>query len=434
MPPPVRDAWLESLGPDELAFLVHDWRFWARDDQLPPPDAGRWTTWLILGGRGAGKTRAGAEWVRAEVEGASPLGKGRARRIALVGETYADVREVMVDGPSGLLAIAPRDHRPQYEASRRRLVWPNGAVAQCFSAEDPDALRGPQFDSAWSDEFCKWRRAEDVWSNLQLGLRLGDRPRQTVTTTPRPTALLKKLMAAPTTVVTRAATYANTAFLADTFLTEIVGQYEGTRIGRQELQGEILTDTPGALWRLGDIDRGRVDRAPELERIVVGVDPPVTSHAKSDACGVIVAGVARGRDSGPRAYVLEDATVQGVSPRAWAERVVAVYRKYDADRIVVEVNQGGDLVSAVLAQVDQSAAVRPVRARRGKIVRAEPVAALYERGRVAHAGAFPALEDEMTRFTGDAGEGSPDRLDALVWALTDLMLSHGGAAPAVRRL
>lgn len=379
-----------------------------------------------MGGRGAGKTRAGAEWIRARAE------MRLARSIALIAESYADAREIMIEGGSGLRAVAHESERPHYEASRRRLVWPNDAVAYCFSAEDPDGIRGFQFDTAWSDELCKWRYPEETWSNLQLALRLGDQPRQIVTTTPRPMALLKRLAAAKTTGCSHASTYANAANLSAAFFTEIAAQYEGTALGRQELMGEIIDHVEGALWSWGLIEAARIALAPPLARIVVAVDPPAGMGPEADECGIVVAGV-DGEGESAVAYVLADWSLRG-SPRAWAERAVAAYAEFEADRIVVEVNQGGEMARAVIAQVDPSAPVRDVRAMVGKRLRAEPVAALYERGRVRHVGAFSALEDQMTSFTGEAGARSPDRLDALVWALWDLMLRRRSAAPHVRRL
>lgn len=431
MPKPTRQAWLDSLGASELEFLLHDWRFWARDDQLPPDHDG-WRTWLLIGGRGAGKTRAGAEWVRSLVEGATPLERGRLSRIALVGETYADVREVMIDGPSGLRAIGPADRRPVYEASRRRLVWPNGAQAAAFSAEDPDGLRGPQHEAAWGDEACKWRYADETWSNLQLGLRLGDRPRQAVTTTPRPTAFLKRLSADPATAISRMTTFDNAAHLAAGFIDGIAAALDGTHLGRQELYGEIVEEAEGALWRLADIDGARRDEAPDLARIVVAVDPPASVGARADECGVIVAGADYGTGPERMFYVLEDASLQGARPSVWAARAVDAYRRWRADRIVAEANQGGEMVRSVIAQADADAPVRLVRARRGKRLRAEPVAALYEQGRVRHVGVFARLEDQMTAFTGAGAGRSPDRVDALVWALTELMARS--AEPVMRRL
>jgi phage terminase large subunit-like protein len=333
----------------------------------------------------------------------------------------------MIEGPSGLLAIAHDSERPVYEASRRRLVWESGAVAHCFSAEDPDGIRGFQFDAAWCDELCKWRYPEATWSNLQLALRLGPRPRQVVTTTPRPMALLKRLMKAETTYVSRATSYDNRDNLSDAFFSEIAAIYEGTALGRQELMGELIDDIDGALWTWGLIEAGRISAAPPLERVVVAVDPPASHGPDADECGIVVAGRA-----GDIAYVLADWSVKGASPRGWAERVVAAYTEYEADRIVVEVNQGGDMARAVIAQVDAAAPVKAVRASRGKRVRAEPVAALYERARVRHVGAFPALEDQMTSWLGYGA--SPDRLDALVWALTDLMLAREAGEPTIRKI
>lgn len=333
----------------------------------------------------------------------------------------------MIEGQSGLLAIAHETTRPVYEASRRRLVWENGAVAYCFSAEDPDGIRGFQFDAAWCDELCKWRYPEATWSNLQLALRLGARPRQVVTTTPRPMALLKRLMTAGTTYVSRATSYDNRENLSEAFFSEIAAIYEGTALGRQELMGELIDDIAGALWTWNLIEAARISAAPELERVVVAVDPPASHGPDADECGIVVAGRA-----GDVAFVLADWSVRGLGPRGWADRVVAAYSEYEADRIVVEVNQGGDMARAIIAQVDPSAPVKSVHARHGKRVRAEPVAALYERGLVRHVGAFSALEDQMTSYVGHGP--SPDRLDALVWALTELMLAREAGAPTIRNI
>lgn len=390
-----------------------------------------WRVWLVMGGRGAGKTRAGAEWVRAKALGLHPTGAVPARRIALVGETMADVRRVMVEGVSGLLSVHTRHQRPRFEPSKGQLVWPSGAIAQIFSAEDPDGLRGPQFDAAWCDEVAKWRHPQKTWDMLQFALRLGSCPQMVATTTPRPIPLLKKLLSDSGTVVTRAATADNADNLAPTFIEEMTRRYAGTALGRQELNGELVDDTSGALWRRDWIDAHRVARAPELTAIVVAVDPPVTATAQSDACGIVVAGL--GPDG--RAYVIDDRTLQGREPQVWARAAVAAYHDYMADRVVAEINQGGDLVVTVLRQIDESVAVRTVRATRGKWLRAEPIAALYAEGRVAHAGTFAALEDQMCVFGADglARGRSPDRLDALVWALTDLMVGASGR-PGVRRL
>ncbi len=422
------------MSAKEIAFIANDWQLWARDDQLPPVTAqggGPWTTWLILGGRGAGKTRTGAEWVRGLALGKPPFATRPVERIALIGETLGDARAVMVDGPSGLLAIHSASERPAYNVSRRELAWPNGAVAQLFSADDPESLRGPQFGAAWADELAKWRYAEAAWDMLQFCLRLGEHPRQAVTTTPRPIPLLKRLIADPATAISRAATSANAANLAPSFLGAIVSRYQGTRLGRQELDGDLIEDRADALWRRDTLDRLRVDNAPPLTRIVVAVDPPVTSGPRADACGI----VACGRAEDGRAFVLADATTRGHAPLDWARAAVRLYESLEADCIVAEVNQGGELVAQMLRQVSPGVPVRMVRATRGKYLRAEPVAALYEQGRVAHVGVWPELEDQMCDFGvgGLSGGGSPDRVDALVWGVTELVLEARGA-PRIRKL
>jgi phage terminase large subunit-like protein len=433
----VVDEFLAGLGNNALLALPWLFDFWALPHQLPPD--GAWRSWVIMGGRGAGKTRAGAEWVRAQVEGAGPGDPGRARRVALVGETHDQVRAVMVEGQSGIIACSPPDRRPVWEATRRRLVWPNGAVAEAFSAHDPDSLRGPQFDAAWVDELAKWKRAEEAWDMLQFALRLGDHPQQVVTTTPRNIGVLKTILANPSTVVTHAPTEANRAYLAAGFLDEVRRRYEGTRIGRQELDGVLLEDAEGALWTSTGLESCREDKAPALSRVVVAVDPPVTGHAGSDACGIVVVGaVTEGPPQTWRAWVLEDASVSAASPTEWARAAINAMDRHGADRLVAEVNQGGDLVETVIRQIDPMVPYRAVRAARGKVARAEPVAALYEQGRVRHLRGLGALEDQMCRITarGYEGKGSPDRVDALVWALSDLII--GPAAqwrrPQVRSL
>lgn len=413
---------------------MHDWQIWARDEQLPPAKTigGKlWTSWLILGGRGAGKTRAGAEWVRAIALGKAPFANEQQARIALVGETLSDVRSVMVEGVSGLLSIHPDHERPLYEPSKRQLVWPNGSLAQLFSAEDPASLRGPQFSAAWCDELAKWRRGEEAFDMLQFALRLGSRPRQVVTTTPRPVPILKRLLADADTVVTRMRTDANAANLAPSFLSAIVARYEGTRLGRQELGGEILEDREDALWLRCGLDRHRVFEMPDLYRIVVAVDPPVTSGKRADACGIVAAGF--GADG--RGYVLGDHTVRELRPLDWARAAVRAFHLYEADRLVAEVNQGGELVAAVIAQVDDQIPIKMVRANRGKWLRAEPIAALYEQGRVSHVGVLSDLEDQMCDFGVDglSGGRSPDRVDALVWALGELFAGHADG-PRVRSI
>lgn len=426
---------LESLPEADAARLLADWELWARPDQLPPDAAqggGPWSTWLVLGGRGAGKTRAGAEWVRGLALGVPPFADAPVSPIALVAETMSDVREVMVEGVSGLLAIHPHGERPRWEPTRRRLEWPNGALAQGFSAEDPESLRGPQFAAAWLDELAKWKRADAAFDMLQFALRLGTRPRQMVTTTPRPTALLRRLLADPSTAVSRARTADNAFHLAPTFLGQVIGRYGGTRLGRQELDGEMIEDRPDALFSRPALEALREEAAPPLARIVVAVDPPASSRAGADACGIVCAGI----DPAGVVHVLADASEAGLRPAQWAAKAVALFHRFEADKVVAEVNQGGEMVRAVIAEVDADVPVEQVRATRGKFLRAEPVAALYEQGRVRHAGAFPALEDEMCDFSADglSSGRSPDRLDALVWAVTALALGPKAGAPRVRGL
>ncbi|PLR25166.1 DNA-packaging protein [Caulobacter zeae] len=374
-----------------------------------------WSTFLLLGGRGSGKTFAGARWL-AQMALTVP-------RMALVGPTLHDVREVMVEGASGLRATSGPAFRPRWESSRRRLVWPNGAAAYAFSAEDPDSLRGPQFHAAWADEFCAWPKAAETLAMLRFGLRLGEDPRLVVTTTPRPTRALKVLMSEPGVATTRAGTAANAGNLAPRFLATLEALYGGTRLAAQELEG-IVVETDGGLFRAEDLARCRGAPPAKFDRVVVAVDPPAT--ARGDACGVVVAGRRDGR-----AYVLADRTMRGLSPNGWARLAVAAAVDFDADALVAEANQGGDMVRTVLAQAAPPCPIKLVRASVGKRARAEPVAALYEQGRVVHCGAFPALEEELMGLgEGDLGH-SPDRADALVWALSELMLG-GGKAPRLR--
>jgi phage terminase large subunit-like protein len=405
--------------------LNHDFAALAHPHQEPPAAAnnGRaWTTWLALGGRGAGKTRLGAEWVRALAHGTKPYAGRVHGRIALVGETAHDVREVMIEGPSGILRTAPRAERPLWLPTRKRLEWASGAVAQAFSADDPEQLRGPQFEAAWCDELAKWRHGERAFDTLQFGLRLGAQPRQLVTTTPRPIPLIKRIIADPRTAVTRASTHANAAHLSPSFLDEVLARYAGTRLGRQEILGEIIEDRPDALWTRAMIEAARVAAAPALHRIVVGIDPPASSGGGgggASACGVVAAG--RAEDG--TIYVLEDATVKGLAPHGWAAKAIAAYHRLRADTLVAEVNQDGEMVRAVLRQVDATVPLKTVHATRGKWVRAEPVAAMYAQGRVKHVDPpFAELEDQMCDFglNGMSGGVSPDRLDALVWAITAL--------------
>lgn len=411
MPEAQRIAILSALTDPEKAALQYHWTFWARPDQLEP--AGSWATWLVLAGRGWGKTRVGAEFVRSAKE--------RHGRIALVGETAADVRDVMVEGESGILATSPAWDRPTYNVSKRELKWPNGAIAKTYSGDEPDQLRGPQHEIAWVDELAKFHYADDAWSNLQFGLRLGERPRALVTTTPRPIPIIRDLIRQErdgTVHVTRGKTYDNAINLAPQFIKAIRDKYEGTRLGRQELNAEVLDDLAGALWSHDMIERARYDGdLPEMQRIVVGVDPSGFDGETGDSQGIVVAG--QGKDG--FFYVLDDASVR-MKPEGWGRKVVDVYRTHKANRIVAEKNFGGDMCRAVIHGAMANAPVTMVSASRGKHVRAEPIAALYEQGKVRHARPFPALEGQMTLMTTQAweGVGSPDRLDALVWALSDL--------------
>ena len=374
--------------------------------------------WLLLAGRGFGKTRTGAELIRARAMART------ARRLALVAPTAGDTRDVMVEGESGILAISPPWERPRYEPSKRRLTWPNGAIATLYSADEPERLRGPQHDAAWCDELASWRYPE-AWDMLMFGLRLGTDPRVVVTTTPRPTKLIRELIVDPTVVVTRGSTHENRANLAPGFLGEIVRKYEGTRLGRQELEAELLEDVPGALWNRGVIEAARARSAPVLIRVVVAIDPAVSSTDEADETGIIVAG----KDEEGQGWVLADASGR-YQPAEWAKTAISAYRAHRADRIVAEVNNGGEMVEATLLMIEPNASFAAVRASRGKVTRAEPVAALYEQGRVYHLGAFPRLEDQMCAFTANAHGDfntrsagySPDRVDALVWALTDLLV------------
>lgn len=422
--PAEQAAFLGSLNRAEAEALDHDWAFWARPQQLPPPGLD-WQGWLVLAGRGFGKTRAGAEWVRMEVEA------GRARRIALVGATAADARHVMIEGESGLLAISAPGMRPLWEPSKRLLTWPNGAVATAFSAERPGQLRGPQHDLAWADELCKWRDA-DAWDQLLLGLRLGTAPRWLATTTPRPVPLIKDLLNDPKVRVTRGSTFDNWANLAPAFLAEVVRRYQGTRLGRQELHAEVVDDVPGALWTRVLLDCRRLGTPAEgLVRVVVGVDPAVGATGEDEGAetGIIVGG----RRADGAFVVLEDLSCR-LPPTGWARRAIDAYRRHQADRLVAEVNQGGDLVESLVRTLDPAVAYRGLRATRGKAVRAEPIAALYEQGRVFHGPGLAALEDQMCRFTSQGPDGLCDRVDALVWVLTDLAAGPLPTAPRLRRL
>lgn len=365
----------------------------------------------------------GSEWVRSIVCGKTPLAAGNYNRIALVAETAADARDVMVEGDSGLLSVHPKEFRPTYEPSKRRLTWPNGATATLFNATEPDQLRGPQQDAAWCDELAKWRYAQETWDMLQFGLRLGDDPRAIITTTPRPIPLIKEIMRDERTVTTKGSTYDNRANLAPAFIKTIEAKYEGTRLGRQEITAEVLDDAPGALWTRQGLDDHRVqpDKLPDMQRVVVAIDPAASADDEGNAdTGIIAAGL--GVDG--RGYVLDDQTCS-LSPNGWARRAVATYDLHAADAIIAEKNNGGEMVHQTIKSVRQGLPYIPVWASRGKVTRAEPIAALYEQGRISHVGAFPELEDQMVLFTayGIDGETTADRVDALVWAFTQLFPS-----------
>jgi len=405
------DRWLKALSGEKCARLLTDWSWWRREDQCPP--AGDWHVWMLLAGRGFGKTRTGAEWVREFAE-ATP-----GAQIALVAASLHEARQVMVEGESGLLAIAPDAMRPDYESSLRRLTWPNGAVATSFSADDPDQLRGPQFDAAWADEIAKWRY-EAAWDNLMLTMRIGARPQVVATTTPRGVPLVRRLMQEKGVVTTGGRTAGNRLNLSQQWLATMDRIYGGTRLGRQELDGELLEDVEGALWSRELVERCRVDAASigKLVRVVIGVDPPAT--ARGDACGIIVA--AELRDG--KLAVVEDASVERPAPGVWAQAVASAAARWGAGRVVAESNMGGEMVEEVLRQADMTLPVVPVRASAGKARRAEPVAIAYERGDVVHAGVFAELEDQLCGLQVGgtyAGRGrSPDRADACVWALAAL--------------
>lgn len=414
-------AWVASLpdGPRPPDFVT-TWSFLINPAQTPP--MGDWHSWLFLGGRGAGKTRAGAEWLTALAQ--------RGVRCALVGASLHDVREGMIEGPSGLKSIAKKGERPSYEVSRKRLRWPNGGVAYAYSAEDPESLRGPQFNYAWADEFCAWRHPAETLAMLRMGLRLGNKPRLCLTTTPKPITALRTLMKEPGLAITRAATRDNAENLAPAFLEGLSGLYGGTRLAAQELEGLVVDDDKRALWRADDLARCYGARPDRFEMVVVAVDPPASSHG--DACGIVVAG-----RLGERGYVLEDATVSGQSPLGWAQAVASVVAEHGVQRVVAEANQGGEMIRSLLAMSGCDVPIELVHARVGKRARAEPVAALYEQGRISHCpatgGRFAELDEEMMALgNGELGK-SPDRADALVWALSTLLVS-GRAEPRLRRV
>ncbi|SBV33955.1 conserved protein of unknown function [uncultured Sphingopyxis sp.] len=426
-PPSAFAAWAHRLSDDRAAKLMTDWAWWRRDDQCPP--GGDWRVWMLLAGRGFGKTRTGAEWIRGYAE------THPGARIALVAASLHEGRQIMVEGESGLLAIAPDYDRPEYESSLRRLNWANGAVATLYSAAEPESLRGPEHGAAWCDEIAKWPQGETAWDNLMLTMRIGDAPRVVATTTPRAVPLVRRLKGEPGVAITGGSTAANRLNLSGPWLAAMRGIYGGTRLGRQELDGEMLEDIEGALWTRALVERCRVDADAAVKplRVVIGVDPPAT--AKGDACGIVVAALLRDK----KVAVVEDASVENPPPHVWAQAVAAAAARWGADRIVAESNMGGEMVESTLRQADCALPVVPVYASVGKGRRAEPVAIAYERGEVVHAGVFAALEDQLCGLQtggGYAGPGrSPDRADACVWALAALLEGKRRARePGVRRV
>lgn len=409
-------ALLAQLTDLEAYDLLHDWRFFARPEQLAPP--GDWLVWTYLAGRGSGKTRSGAEWVRERL-------KAGAKHVGLIAPTTADARKVMVEGISGLLAVcSPHDRtndgellgRPEYEPSNRAVVWANGAIATTYSAEEPNRLRGPQHDTIWCDELAAWEAAQETWDMAMFGLRVGSDPRAMVTTTPKPLPIVRELVRDKRNVFTKGTTWDNRANLADTFFRHVVDKYQGTRLGRQELSGEILEESEGALWTRDLIHQNQLP--PPYLRIVVGVDPATTSKDESALTGIVVAALGVDR----RGYILADYSGQ-MTPGQWGEKVIQAYDDWKADRIIAEGNQGGDMVRFTIATVRENAPVTVIHASQSKQARAEPVAALYEQKKVDHVGSFPELEDQMCTWEPLSGMASPDRLDAMVWAMTDLMVS-----------
>lgn len=417
---------LSSLTDQAKAELKWDWSFWGRPNQHAPE--GVWNTWLVMAGRGFGKTRMGSEWIRQIAR------KYPGCRIALVAETAADARDVMILGDSGIIACDPDLKAENWSPTNRCLTWPNGTKAWVYNATEPDQLRGPQHHFAWVDELAKFRYIQETWDQLQFGLRLGEHPQVLVTTTPQPKQLIKKLVNDEDTVVTRGSTMDNAANLAKNTIKQLYDRYGNTRLGRQELEGEILGDIPGALWSPSMIEDNRItkDELPEdLDRVIVAVDPAASSEEGADEHGIVVVGMARDKDGYARGYVLEDATCRG-RPEEWAKAAVRMYRKWSADKIIAEKNNGGEMVETVIRTADRSVPVKLVHASRGKVVRAEPISALYEQSRVYHVGRFDKLEDQMCSFSVDvirnSSEGSPDRVDALVWGLTELFEKITGRA------
>lgn len=400
---------LATLSDSECEELLYDWDFWARDKQRTPD--GNWSNWLILAGRGFGKTRVGAEWVRQQAR--------RYRYVNLIGATSDDARDIMIDGESGIMAVCPRDERPIYKAHVRALFWPSGCKSLVFTADEPERLRGKQHEKLWADELCAWRYPAS-WDQAMFGLRLGDNPQACITTTPKPTKIIRELMNDPATFVTRGSSDENRNNLAPKFFDTIISRYAGTRLERQERYAEILDDNPNALWSRSNIDFHRVLRPPaDIVRVVIGIDPAVTSNEDSDETGIVVCC----RDRAGHGYVLDDLSCVE-KPDKWAAVAVSALDRHSGDRIVAEVNNGGDMVESVLRTVRRRIPYKAVRASRGKAIRAEPISSLYEQGLIHHVGAFPQLEDQLCEWNPSESGKSPDRLDALVWAFTELFSSN----------
>lgn len=418
------DAALDELTEDQASALAFDWEFWGRPDQQEPPEfsSAEAKVWFIRAGRGYGKTRTGAETVKRRVRA------GKAGRLAIVAPTAGDARDIMVEGESGILAVHPDWWKPHYEPSKRRITWPNGAMATVFSADEPDRLRGPQYDFVWGDEPASWRFGEEAWDNIEFGLRLGLHPQALLTGTPRPIRWIKELLEDPETIVTTGSSFRNLGNLAESFIRRIIKKYVGTRLGLQELFALVLEDVEGALWTRKGIDQDRVRwvetesglilPVPDFDRVVIGVDPAVTSGPDADETGIVAAGRAGSKDDGT-AYILGDYSLQG-TPEEWGQAVVDAYYAHDADEVIAEKNNGGELVSRNIQVIDRKVKVKLVSASRGKKTRAEPVSTAYERHRVRHVGQFGELETQMTEWVPGEDEDSPDHVDALVWALTDL--------------
>lgn len=407
MPENQRQEFYKSLTDTDVENIAYNWDLWGRPEQLENQELW-WFVWLVMAGRGFGKTRTGSEFIRRNIE------SGKYKRAGLIARTSADNRDIQVEGESGIMACSSPSFMPKYEPSKRRIIWPNGAIATTYSAEEPDLLRGPQHDIIWADEVAAWKYA-DTWDMAMFGLRLGPRPKAIVTTTPRPVRVIRELVKSKSTIITKGSTYDNMSNLAPMFFEKIIAKYEGTRLGKQEIYAEVLEDVPGALWTRAIIDNARVKNCPDLIRIVVAIDPAVTSGDEADQTGIVVSGKA----IDGHFYVLQDGTVRD-TPRQWAQKSINMYKDNKADLIVGEANNGGDLIETVLRTIDVNISYKKIHASRGKITRAEPVSSLYEQGKVHHVGLFDDMEDEMCSYTAQSSD-SPNRMDALVWSITELM-------------